>query len=55
MLSMQDGASRTFVIATVIGANREGASQGEHLEHLLPPKLSKHCIAILTFAETFEE
>jgi len=30
--------------------NQEG-----HLGHLPPPKFLKHCIAILTFAETFKE
>jgi len=28
---------------------------GGHLGHLSPPKFSKHCIAILTFLETFKE
>jgi len=33
-----------------------GAKPGEgHLGHLPPQKNSKHCIAILTFAETFKE
>jgi len=32
------------------GAQRGGG----HLGHLPPPKFSKHCIAILTFAETFK-
>ena len=28
---------------------------GGHLGHFPPPKFSKHCIAILTFVETFKE
>jgi len=31
-----------------------GAQPGGHLGHS-PPKFSKHCIAILTFAVTFKE
>jgi len=36
---------------------RSGAQPagGGHLGHLPPPKFSKHCIAILTYAETFKE
>jgi len=33
----------------------QARNQGEHLGHLPPLKFSKHCIAILTFVETFKE
>jgi len=33
----------------------QARNQGWHLGHLPPPKFSQHCIAILTFSETFKE
>jgi len=32
-----------------------GAQPGGEFGAFVPPKISKHCIAIVTFAETFKE
>jgi len=37
-----------------IYAHSQARNQGGHLGHLTPSKFSKHCMAILTFAETFK-
>jgi len=42
-----------FGILEIVNIRR--ATRGGAFGHLTPPKFSKHCIAILSFVETFKE